>query len=608
MAVPAWFWPPSGASARGVSLADFHGLVVVPDWLTPTLWPFSPTGDAFLAGYVLATGTPGFVGAVGNFPAPEASTDGLLALTFDGVAYMATDGWPPSASAAVSMPSGRVYVGCAAGVSSSGYALSSDGAASWLTWNGGAGASGALGSWPAPSRFLAASGSATGSGTLATVLESSGVGIMAVPGGATGIVAFPSAIASASCIAMTSGTLAIGGWSIAPSLSGAAAAAMDPQNDSFVAAVGSGYALTWRPSPTTAVSGENWTQTQALTGLLDLKAMGWAPDGTQFLAASVSSGQVQAVSFIAGVMALAQTLAVSGACSVAVAGDSTHALVAQSGQSQLATLTYAGATWSTGAPVTGFPGVVAVVSSGDTDALVAWTSGISLLTLTTGGWVPGSSAATSFAPAALYLDRFGNAYAAGSGQLVVLNGSTLSVAGSGSWPGGTPTAVVAHEGRVVVAAPVDGRLYVLGESQPSLWTLQSSGSASAAGLGLSDTVLFAMDASATRTYGFSGTPYALLRVTSGAAAQWDGAAWTTTVLGIGHNPSCCAFDGSGNLVVATLQNTLWTVTSGGVGTSGEVPQYSPQPQTVPLGPSALLSSGGHLYATTSMPGVLVEVS
>jgi hypothetical protein len=69
------------------------------------------------------------------------------------------------------------------------------------------------------------------------------------------------------------------------------------------------------------------------------------------------------------------------------------------------------------------------------------------------------------------------------------------------------------------------------------------------------------------------------------------------------------YDQSNNLRVATSQNTLWTITSGGtVLSSGAVPQYSTQPQSVPLGISSLLAFGAGVYGATSLSGTLVQVA
>ncbi len=346
-----------------------------------------------------------------------------------------------------------------------------------------------------------------------------------------------------------------------------------------------------------------------MTGLANLSAMAWRPDGTQVLAASVASGVVQVINYLFGVMSLAQSIPLSGACSVAVAGTSTDALVAQSGSTFLLPLTYGGTAWTVGTPITGVASVAAVAAYGSSGAVAALTNMLTFLGLSGGNWSITNAVALAFTPTALAVDPFLNVFAAGSGTLAVVDrgGNTTF----GNWVGGAPTAVAVQQGRALMA--VDGGVRNFGFAQfaNNAWLEQSFETWSLGtqvGLALSETTLFAMGSGTTNTYGFSGVPFTLTPVRSGVAARWNGSAWTTTELGIGHLPSACGFDASGTLHIATMQNTLWSIASGGAAVSGIVPQYPGQPQTVPIGPSAVLAFSGGLYVATSLPGTLVQVS
>lgn len=590
MAIPAWFWPPSGVAARSVALAPFGSGMAIADWVTPTIWPFGGSGTAagITPGIVLATGTPG----IGSM-APD-GVSGVWALAWDGRLWHQP---PTGAAALTSMPTGAVYVGCAA-VPGSGFALAASGSVYKSDGT-------LLGSWPTYAWFMGSSGT-----TLATLLPASGVGVMTAGGGVTGLIALPAAITVPSCIDLVSGSpLAIAGWQNAPALSGAAAAMLDPQDSTAMLSVGSGFARIWK-APDAA--SENWAQTQALTGFTNLSAVAWRPDGTQAIAASATSGVVQVIGYTVGVLSLAQSLILTGACSVAVAGDSTHAVIAQSGQAQLTQISFGGSTWTAGAAVTGLPGITAVASFGPSGAVAAYTSGLAFLNLITGAWTVSNTLALGFAPTAVTVDPFLQVYAGGSGSVAVTSGATLL--GSGSWAGSSPTSIAIHQGRIILAVPSDGAYYMFGESSlvPGTFTQQGSGSlalGSRVGLALSDTLLFTMGSGSTLTYGFSGSPFTLTPVLSGVASQWNGSSWTSTVLGIGHTPSACGHDASGTLWVTTIQNTLWNLTSGGtVLSSGIVTQYDPQPQTVPIGASALQAFNNGMYVSTSMPGVLVQVA
>jgi hypothetical protein len=570
--------------ARGTALTPYGaGLFAVPDWTTPVIWPYDTAASGFHAGITLAATEPGLAGTATD-PA-----SGLWTVAYGGSWWHLSSGGVVAASGV--LPSGQVYQGCAT-PGGSAYFL----AASGTIFSSG---SSALNHWPVAARMLTSSGT-----TLAALLPASGIGLMAASGGATGIVSLPAAITTASCLTARSGILGIGGWATAAPLSGAAAAAIDPQVLNQMAAVGSGHLLIWQAP---SVSGEAWTQYQQLAGLTNLTALAWRPDGVQILAASPSSGVLQSINYIASTLSLNQTLSVSGACSVVVAPDSAHALVAQSGAAQILPFTQALDIWTSGTALTGYPGIAALTTYPPSGAAVAWSSGLSFLTLTSGGvWAPAGSASIGFAPKVLTTDPFGMVYAAGSGALAVFSGTAYL--GSGAWTGGVPSSIAVQEGRVVMAVPIDSRWYIFGETTPNSWTQQASGTLSlgaSVGLALSQTVLFMMGSGATNTYSFSGLPYSLTPVRSGVVGFYTGS-WVTAGLGVGHTPSACCFDPSGNLRVATVENTLWTITSGGVTTSGNLPSY--QLQTVPLGISALYQPDGTLYALSSLAGGLTRVT
>ena len=585
MSVPAFFWPPSGATARGVSLAPFGAGMAVPDWTQPVLWPFS--GSAFLPGIAIGSGTYGF-----SSSATDAS-GGLWMTSWDGILSHVSSGG--TLLSAVAMPSGQAYVGtaCCAG---SGFAASSSG----IVYTG---AAAQLGTFPVSLATLASSGT-----TLAAVLPASGIGLMNANTGATGFVSLPAGMSVPACMALASGRpIVVAGWSNAALLSGAVAAAQNLQNPASMIAVGSGHAYLWTaPSPYS----DAWTQSQAVSGLASLAGVAWRPDGAQALAVSAASGLVQVLGYALDVLSIGQVLSVSGACSIAVAGNSINALVAQSGQAQLATLTYGGSAWAAGSPVTGMTGIVAVAGYGASGAIAAVASGLQYLTLTSGGiWSPSGTVSLGFAPKSIAVDSFGQVYAAGSGMVAMASGTSLLA--TGSWSGGVATAVAVQQGRIAVAVPSDSLLRVFGLSSPGSLSQQYStamSSGSPAGLALSTTTLFAMAPSGTAMYGFSGSPFALTPVLSGSVSFWNGSAWSGAAMGPGHVPTAVGFDSYGDAWVSTRQNTLWCVTQvGGVLFSGALQQYPGQPQTTPLCVSSLLASGS-IYAATSIAGILALAS
>ena len=348
MAAPVWSWPASGLAARGNFLAAFGvgsaaGFAVA-DWTAPTVWPYVAAENVFGAPVLLASGGPPGLAGI----APDAAA-GAWALAYDGrlwdVNYAASgilldsSGSPVTDSSGAdvtspggaptlvtTLPSGRVYVGLASEAGGSTVAaVGADGTA----WSSSATEYGNWGNRAA--WFAAVSGSAlftllfSGSASIASI------GTMALPGGATGSISLTGAasLAVPSCLAVApSGLLAVGGWTTATALSGCNALAADPVGGTALLGVLSGQAILWT-APT--ASSNAWTQAQVLSGLANLDAVAWVPNGTQALACSTVSGVVQVISYNAGVIALAQTLSVSGAARAAVTSDSFNALVAQSG-------------------------------------------------------------------------------------------------------------------------------------------------------------------------------------------------------------------------------------------------------------------------------------
>lgn len=585
MALPVWSWPASGLSARGCSLVPFSGGMAVPDWTALRLWPFD--GTVFSAAVpASATAQPGFAAAATD------SSGAAWAVAWSGALW---EFRPGSASgAAHALTGGEVYVGCAI-VNDAPYAVASNGAVRDSS-------NALIGTFASAASSLAASG-----GTLfAPMPGASAIGTM-TSAGVTGAVALPAALAVPAAVAVMSGAVGAVGWTAAAVLSGAAAAAMNPADNSRVMGVGSGYVLEWSNAARGAYS-DAWSQVQALTGTASLVAAAWIPNGTQLLAASVASGAMQVMDYSVGVISLAQTLAVSGACAVA-AGDNTHALVVQSGAGQVAAVSAVAGTWASAVAATGLADASTAVAYGASGVAVGYSGGLALFQLEGGGtWSGPSLVPLPSAPTALTADRFGQVYAVSSGYIGVVSGGV--VVGSGVLPAGSPASVAVQQGRACVAVPSADAVYVMGLSSPGTWTQQASGAvAGASGLAMSLTTLFAMASASTVTLGFSGTPYELTPVLAGAVGIYSGGAWASAAMGPGYTPSACAFDPSGNLWVATTQNDLWQFSPAmAVLASGTVQQQAGQANSVPLGLSALLHASGSLWAATSVAGMLGKVA
>ena len=591
MTVPAWFWPPSGATARGVALAASGIGLVVPEWVNLDYWPF------FLpsSGSVPVSGGTSPIGLGVAFTVPDGS-GGAYFLTWGGVLSHIVSG---ATTSTVALPSGAAYVGLglANGLP---YALAANGS----VYSSGGALVNSFGS--------TARGGAAVSGALmyAILAPLSGMAHITLPGGSTGsLIAFPTALAYPSCITAASGShpIAVGGWQNAPALAGANALAFDAATAQLALGATSGSLQQW----SVPVSGSDaWSASTALSGVANLKALAWLANGTQALGCDPTSGVVQVINTVTGALSLRQTLALSNASALALLPDSQNALVCQQSLNLVTPLATALGTWTAGAsPAISLPSPVGVVALAVGTAAVAYASGLALLSQQSGPWTVAATGATTFVPTLIAADAFGCAYVAGSGAFAVFSGATR--AATGIIASGAPSAMAVDQGRLYFAIPAVSGIAIYGRSSPTTWTQQgfvSGPVGTVTALLVAGTTIFAATSGATSLYCLSGTPYALSTVKQGVVGFYSGSTWTTGAMGVGQQPSAIAYDVSGNLLVVTSDNSLLTFSPSGVMTaSGAVAQYSPQPQTTPAGLSALLVSGASLFAATSMAGALVQV-
>lgn len=598
MTAPVYYWPPSGAAARGIALAPngASGMILA-DWTTPALWPFAGAlaSGIVLSGPVLDLGLAG--------AAPDAAS-GVYTVTQGGVATGVAGAtyWHVSGGSVVSGATAFNGINLYAGVA---YA---SGAPYFLQTGGGvtdaSGATQALFGYPA--RFLQASGT-----TLYTLVASgSTIGTWAIGNflTATGAIALPGAISEASCFTVAASPLAVAGWANAPALAGAAALAGDPTYSSLLLGVGSGAATLWA-SQAASGNSDSWAVSQSVTGLANLTALAWVPNGVQALATDSASGVVQVLDYSGGALSLAQTLAVANAGSVAAMASDTDALVCQTASNAVLPLTANGGTWAASGASLALPSPQAVTAVSGNVAAVAYASGVALLAKTGNTWSVAASAALSYLPTLIAADAFGRLYAAGASAFSVLSGAT--VIGSGTLASGAPGAMAIDQGRLLFAVPAASGLLVYGQSSASGWTQQGAvtGLAGLIALGTAGTTLFAGASAATTLFSFSGTPYQPQQVQAGVLGVYNGATWATGSLGAGRYPSAIGTDASGNYRVACADNTLWTFTSGAVfSASGAVAVYTGQVSGTPMGFSALLASGAAVYSATSLAGVLVQIA
>ena len=463
-----------------------------------------------------------------------------------------------------------------------------------------------------PCRFAETSGS-----TIFTLIPTSGLMAWLHLSGATtgtsGSTAAPMTIPY--CLAVASGLIAVGGINYAQIPSGFTDMAINPINYRTLLGVvsGSGTLSAWIDD----TSG-NWSLVSTVTGLGQPANVSWSPDRSFALTTDPTNGNIFYTTYSFETLTLKQTFALPDAGPLAIALGSAAGLVCQTSGSSLQPIAFNGTSWSaSGNPLfVGSP--KAILMSGPNTAVVANTSGLTQVALaSTGGWSLGNTLALSFAPTSLYLDSASNIYAAGasgpSGYFAIVS-PQFALTASGSWVGGS-AGIACVQQQLVVGDPTNSLVRVFGYSPVTqTWVQQTSGAAPG---GLTNTVLgglvgsyqdfFAAGSGAAWQYNFGG-PYHLDRTKCGAVAVYSGSWATALALPTGQLPECMAWDPSGNVSVSTLNNTLYTVTSGAtVSGTYTIPQTSGQPQSTMLGLSRLVWLNGHLYSARSMNSSMLEV-
>lgn len=597
MSAPAWFWPPSGAVARGVALTPYGASgVYVPDWRNTLLWPFFQAASGSVA---VSGGNPAL--SLGIVDAVSDGASGLWALGWTGTLWRVASGGTVTANA---LPSG-VYGGVAV-AGGQPYSLS---VASGQVYASGATL---VGNFGQSAYGLVASGS-----TLYSLLTGAGlgtlVGTMAVPGGATGSITLPAAITAPSVLwGQAASPVLVGGQASLPALSGSLAFSFDPATSTQMLGVGSGTATIWN-----LASGgtDNWVFSQTVTGLANLGAVSWLPNGVQ--AIGTGGGSVQVLHYVASVLSLQQTLSLSAAGAIAAFSTSTDALVCRSGANVVTPLTAAASVWSVSGSSLSLTGAAAIAVTGPLAASVGFASGVATVTQINGIWSITATGALGFAPTTAAADTQGIVYFGGasgtSGVYAVCSGTTVLT--SGIIASGVPTSMVVDAGRWVMGVPSQ-KLLVYGQTAPNVWSQQASGLAATGanmGLGVGGQTLFAGTVSQTILFNFLGAPiYKPQRVATGFVGIYSGtgSTWVTGALGTGNQPAALGVDVSGNIIAGCYNNALFTLdpTAGTVLSSGFVGQYPGQIPLTQMGLSAFLFSGSGVYAATSMAGDLVQVA
>jgi hypothetical protein len=595
MADPVYTWAPDSSRMRATSLVPYAGTgLLLPLWPNGSkLWTYN--GSTLTSATVSLGANNGFTAAVsdGASGAWVVQSSGSL-MHYPASSGVAASGYP--------LPGNQVYVGCAYIPSFvTPYVLSAAGEI-----YAGIGAN-PIGGYGQAATCFAVSGQTLFS------LVSGNLGIFALTGATTGTLTFnPYPMVEGYCLAASSAAsaVAVGGWSYVTFATGYTQMAFSPANAVMIALNGSTNIDIYQGP------NENWskTSTVAVTGHPAFGA--WNSSGTTVITTDPTAGQINVYGYSLGNLTLNQSLLLTNASALSITPDNQKFLVCQPLFNQVTPYTLSGGTWVSGAAVA-LSSPSCVLATAATSAVVGGNASVDFLVYSGGVWNLAGAASLPYTPVGL-ATASGNIFACGSqgslGYFSAVSGN-FSTLFNYAWTG-SANGIFYLQGQIWVVDKTDTEIWAFGNlfsqylnifnfpsTQPfgniavSLFTQFSNGG-----------TVFGMASGSTSLYQLT-SPYNIEPLRQGVVSIYTSGAWNSASLGSGQTPTALTFDPSGNVMCATLQNTLYQISSAGVILqTATVTQFSGQPQTTPLGMSALAYLGSGLYAATSLAGTLIRVS
>lgn len=587
-----FFRPVSNASLKAAALAPLGASgFALPVVNTADIWQF-------VSGAVSDTGASAIVSGYGFSCATSDVSGNVYAAQYSGSVVMLNTGG--AVSATYPLPSGHVFEGMAY-VSGYGapYLSSTDGNLWTLISGAISGVTPAFGATLAKTLHVSGNTLFSLSPPTSAVLYHS---LASAVSGVSGAITAP--LYAVSCLAVSAAGIAVGGWDQASLVSGFTVLAADPNVSTNLVAISS---TSGTASLITSDALGNWSISQTLSGVTSGQYATWEPAGNYIFVGAPTVSSLYVLQYSVGTLSLSQTLTISGSAASTFTPDSVYGLNCQPAANKITALTFSGSWAPSGTITIGNPQSVVGVSS--TQAAAGCVSGLAYLYLTGGSWAVSGTVSLPYIPTALACDPEGNVYAAGAsganGYFSVISG--LSVASSATWTGAA-AGLVYLNGQVVVGDPTNDLLRLFGPVS-GVWGQRSSVSApsGAVSLAFNGDTLFATGISGTGEWNFT-SPYHVSPARLGAVAVYASGSWTTASLGVGQQPTAAAWNPSGQVSVATLGNTLYSISvTGGVIASGAIAQSPNQPQSTPIGLSYLRWLGTSLYGSTSLNDSLVQI-
>ena len=450
------------------------------------------------------------------------------------------------------------------------------------------------------SRGLLASGS-----TLYTILPTQqSIGTYDLATAASGAVS--GTVANPSCFAISaSGVLGVCGWADSTLMNGFTQFSMSPMT------MGMLVGLNTPNNQLMMLMDKNrtWMVSQTID-INEPDYLAWTPNAEQLFVNSSASGVVQLYNMDVDVFNLAQTFTLSDAGAVVVTPNSLTAFICQTPLNQITLFNASNNIWASGATIAiNSPTDVFALSNTQVFATVA--SGFAYINEANQVWSVGASGALSYTPTTITQDEFGILYVAGSssttGYLTAIASGV--VLGGSSWTGSADD-LLWEQGQLCVTDSTNSlvRIFGLINGQFTQMNTAPAPTGSPVPIVITDSGESIFVGGSTMSYQYQfAQPFTLQATQTSTASLYVSGGWNNTALGISERPSACVFDNSGNLWVATQENNLYEVNTGGIVSSQMVPQYGQQPQITPIGLSSLMWNNGHLYATSCLEGGIVEI-
>lgn len=411
-----------------------------------------------------------------------------------------------------------------------------------------------------------------------------------------------------SCVAANPSGVAVGGWSPSALAQDTVAIAASPISPTTTSA-----AISTSGNQVLVVSGTDpaWSVTQTITGTGAPSALTWTPNGEQGLVCDKTNGKLQVYNLSGFTLSAGTLLSIAGVSSIAPTPDSTMAVATQPGANQLQVLANTLGVWSLGTTIADTNGPQAIIPLSQTEMVYGITGGITFLEYVTAAWSVGTRVTGfGFTVTGLTTDGAGNIYAIGSsgstGFLTVAS-KAGGILASTSWTGSADS-ILWNQGQIFVvdstSSLVRAFAYFAGGLHAESTTATPAG---CKGIALAGASVWLSGSTSLGQFQMS-TPYTLKAAVTGEVSVYNGSAWASCVLPTGKRPSAVTWDGSGNVWAATEQNDIYEISAAGALLSHTtVAVYPGQNAGTPMGLSSLLWSGGHLYASTSLAGALVEI-